>query len=146
MALPNPIAGEQNLTDAVTFVAASAITAKRFVGGDSNPCAAGAKAVGVSLWDAATGETITVYGVGNIALVEAGGPVSIGDLVGSDAYGKAVAVVPLAVAYGAGSTAVEADAATPTTTFSGGVLPVSVNGQALAIAAQDGDVIAVLVM
>jgi hypothetical protein len=171
MALPSPAWSETLVTDAIGITAAGAITAKRFVGYDGNLCGAGKAAVGVAYWDAASGEQITMYGPGNIVLVEAGGSVTAGDPVGSDSTGRAVTAAALAVA--ADGITVDAskltinNSSTPVTStaangaiigvasgfltvaagaITGGAVPVAVNGIALATAPNGaGDFIPVLV-
>lgn len=61
----------------------------RFVGFDGNSCTAGTKALGVSVTDADSGEVLPVMVIG-IALVEAGGSISVGGAVASDSNGKAI--------------------------------------------------------
>lgn len=58
-------------------------------------CGAGGKAVGVAGWDAAINTETKVYAVGhgNILPVTAGGTLVAGDVVASDAAGKAVKYV-----------------------------------------------------
>lgn len=136
----------QVVSAALTIKATAAVTAKRFIGYNGQHCAANAKAVGVSAFDAASGEPITVYGAGNIVPVTAGGAISAGAYVASDANGKAVAASPLSVSVPAGATQVTSTAAQPDLVEAGGYLPQAVNGLAMESATADGDTILVLVL
>lgn len=75
------------LTTSIT--AAADLTINRFIGFDGNPCAAGAKAIGVAELEAAAGEQATANSLG-VILVEAGGAIAPGDEVESDATARAV--------------------------------------------------------
>lgn len=93
--------------DQITCRATAAITGKRFVhisanmGSDGHARvahsvgAAGKKAFGVSVSDAASGDDVGVYMPGNIVVpVTAGEALDFGDLVYSDATGQAVDTQP----------------------------------------------------
>lgn len=74
----------------MTVIATAAIVAARFVGVMTGAhAAAGAKAMGVSHFSAATGEAVTIDVLGT-AIVEAGAAVAVGDPVKSDATGRAI--------------------------------------------------------
>lgn len=79
--------------------ASSDIEQHRFIGFDGNYCTAGAKALGVS--DVSTEKDqfapVAIYG---ILLVEAGGTISTGDSISSDAEGKAVKTTDSAIING----------------------------------------------
>jgi hypothetical protein len=156
----------QLVTSPLTLTAGAAVTAKRFVGYNGQHAGAGVRAMGVSRYDAALGEPITLDGPGNIVQVTAGAAVSAGAAVMSDANGKAITATALAVAaptvdkskltIDAGATPVTSTAAngailTAATGFltagaiTGAVLPSRVNGTALSAASQDGDTILVRV-
>jgi len=79
----------------VTLVAGAAITAKRFVAYNGQH-AANQPAIGVALFDTDNGDPITLQTAG-IAVVESGGAITAGNLVASDANGKAVALTLSAV-------------------------------------------------
>ena len=119
--------------------AAGDLPKARFVGFDGNLCAANAKALGVTQYDFAAGEMAGVIVTG-IALVEAGGAISAGQAVTSDAEGKAVPVSQATVTISSGT----ADAVAGTYNVDGGVLPQAVNGWALDAATAAGQVIRVL--
>lgn len=72
----------------ITVEAAEAITAKRLVTYDGKHTAT-TENLGVALFDTDSGDQISVQSAG-IAVVEAGGSVSAGDHIQSDADGKAV--------------------------------------------------------
>lgn len=75
----------------------SSITAKtdikkcRFIGFDGNYCTAGVKAYGVSDVETDKEEMLPVSVIG-VLLIEAGGAVTVGAKVTSDAEGRAVAI------------------------------------------------------
>lgn len=79
--------------------ASSDIEQHRFIGFDGNYCTAGAKALGVS--DVSTEKDqfapVAIYG---ILLVEAGGTISAGDSISSNADGKAVKTTDSAIVNG----------------------------------------------
>ncbi|ANJ66055.1 DUF2190 domain-containing protein [Halothiobacillus diazotrophicus] len=75
------------LTTSIT--AAADLTINRFIGFDGNPCAAGAKAIGVAELDAAAGEQATANSLG-VILVEAGAAITVGDPVEADANACAI--------------------------------------------------------
>jgi hypothetical protein len=74
--------------DTITIVATEAITAKRFVAYNGTHTV-NLSAMGVARFDTDSGDPISV-GVAPIEVVEAGGNISAGALVDSDADGKAV--------------------------------------------------------
>jgi len=82
------------LTDTIDF--AANIEMKYFIGFDGALCAAGAKALGVSLRSTLSGEPGPV-GVLGIFPVIAGGAITKGAAVTSDSSGRAVAAASLAV-------------------------------------------------
>ncbi|MCF6270982.1 MAG: DUF2190 family protein [Melioribacteraceae bacterium] len=122
---------------------ASDLTKNLFIGFDGALCGADAKAFGVLNADTLSGEQAPIA-VSGIALVYSGGAVAIGDEVVSDANGKAVSGTNFAVTSTAGAVAVTADAATPTLTVAGGVLPQKINGTALDTATAADELIRVL--
>lgn len=77
------------LTTSIT--AASDLAPNRFIGFDGDPCAAGAKAIGVAEMEAAAGEQATSNTLG-IILVEAGGAIAAGAEVEADADARAVTI------------------------------------------------------
>jgi len=92
----------RNVGPYLTVLATEALTKNRFVD------VAGAhtvdkKPLGVAVFDADSGDEATVQATG-IAVVEAGGAISAGDLVSSDANGKAVSLT-LSAATDAGKIA-----------------------------------------
>ena len=97
-----------------SITAAAALAQRQFVGLDGDVCGAGEKALGVAEYAADSGDQATVNAIG-VILVEAGGAISAGAQVESDASGKAV-------------------------TLSAGAS----NGYALDAAAADGDVIRIV--
>ena len=154
--------GKTFITNLVYSVLAAADTASYiFIGITGAICGANAKALGVSMKNMVAGEAVPVA-INGIVPVIAGGSISAGDAVTSDASGHAVAASSAAVAaptveaptvaLGAGDVPVTADAASPTITVtagevtagdvSGGVLPQAVNGYALEDASE-GDLVMV---
>lgn len=156
-------------------VTAAAATAKGlFIKPTGAVCAASEKALGVSYDESNDDGTMAVV-LDGIVPVIAGGSISAGDPVTSDANGKAVKAASVAVAaptvaaptvaaptvaLAEGSTPVTSDAATPTITVtpgevtagevtagdvSGGVLPVAINGYALEDASEGEFVLVKLV-
>jgi len=99
----------------ITLEAGAAVTKFRMIGANGQHCGAGAKAVGITQIDADSGDQFPVMTYG-IAIVEAGGAVTAGAEIESDANGKVV-------------------------TLSAG----KANGQALDSASTDGDLIRVKV-
>jgi len=128
----------QNSVQAISVQAAAETVKSRFIGFDGDHCAAGKKAIGVSEFDGYTGRYMPVHTYG-VVIVEAGGIVTAGAAVTSDANGKAVAASDLALA--AGAVQVTADAAAPALT--GSVTPEVINGYALTAAAEAGEFILV---
>jgi hypothetical protein len=123
--------------------AASPVLKHRFISFTGGYPSVNAKALGVSMADTDAGKMIPVVVTG-IAIVEAGGAVSKGDALTTDAEGKAVKADPFSVTVPAGATSVTSDAAQPDLVESGGVLPQAVNGYALDDAASAGDLIRIL--
>ena len=85
----------------ISAVATAVIPAARFVGMMTGaPCAAAAKALGVSQSDAAVGEALAVDVLGT-SIVESGGAFAAGTALKADATGRAVdqAGVGVIVAY-----------------------------------------------
>lgn len=74
----------------ITIAAGEAITKNRFVD-FAGKHTVDLMAVGVALFDTDSGDPISVLGSG-VAVVESGGAVTAGNLVSSDANGKAVAL------------------------------------------------------
>lgn len=127
-----------------TVKAAGAFTKRRFIGFDKlQITAAGAAAMGVAQQDAALNELTPVTILGT-AIVEAGGAVSLGVYVTSDAQGRAIAAANLAVA--AGATAVTSTAANGSSILTGSVTPEKINGIAMEAASAPGDLIEVLLV
>ena len=118
-----------------TIIATGAITEKTFVGYDGDTCGANAKAVGVAVYDASTGDAVSIAQEGRV-IITAGGAVAVGDPVTSDASGKAVAAADVTVTLNAGGSTDN-----DTATVAGGVLPVAINGYARTAASTDGDLI-----
>ena len=79
--------------------AAADLEQHRFVGFDGNYCTAGANAYGVSDVTTEKGQLAPVAIFGNL-LVEAGGTITAGDAVASDANGKAVKAADDAIVNG----------------------------------------------
>ncbi|MBR6421943.1 DUF2190 family protein [bacterium] len=152
--------GKTYITNLVCSVDAASDTASNlFIGLDGAVCGAGKAALGVSIDSAKAGEGLPVA-MNGILVVKAGGSITAGDAVVSDANGKAVSGTALTVAaptvaaptvaLAAGAVAVTSDAATPTVNVtagevtagevSGGVLPQVVLGYALE-SASEGDLL-----
>ena len=131
------------VSDALTVKATAAVTKYRFIGYNGQHCAANGAAIGVSYFDAAIGDPITIYGAGNIVPLEAGGSFSAGAMLASDANGKGVAASAVAIASGA--TSVTSAAANGATDITGGSLPQTVNAMAMQQATAGGDIVSVLV-
>lgn len=132
-----------------TIIAAAALPARRFVGYDNALCGAGAPAKGVTKEAIAQGAEGAIHCFGK-ALVEAGGTIAAGDLIVSNADGKAVKATALGATITntnnitatlpSGETTVKSDAESPTiaiggnisssASFSGGALPETVLGVA----------------
>lgn len=120
----------------------AAITARRFVTHAGAQSGIGAKALGVSKHSAAgAGEELAVA-VKGTAIVESGGAVAVGATVVSDATGRAVAGVALAVA--AGATGVTSAAANGASVLIGSNLPSHPMGDALQAATAAGQFIEIL--
>ena len=73
-----------------TVIAAAALAANRFVTFAGAVCGAGAKALGVAQYAAASGDAVAVNVLGTTK-VEAGGAIAVGGPIKSDASGKAIA-------------------------------------------------------
>lgn len=131
------------VSDALTLKAGAAVTKYRFIGYNGQHCAAGAAAVGVSYFDAATGDPITIYPAGNIVPIEAGAAFTIGSQLMSDGNGKAITATAVTIA--AGATAVTSAAANGAGTIAGASLPSCVNAMAMQAAVASGDIVSVLV-
>ena len=131
------------LTTTVKATAALA-TKHRFVTAAGAYAGSGAHALGVLDNPVAINEYAPVKTDG-ILIVEAGGVIAVEDALVSDASGRAVKATAFAVtsATGAGSTAVLANAATPTitNTYAGSSLPQVILGYALDIAGGAGEFI-----
>lgn len=145
-------------------MAAADMVAGLFIGLDEAVCGAGKKALGVSLKPALAGEAFPVAMDGVVPVI-AGGSITAGDAIVSDANGKAVKATAVAVAaptvaaptvaLAAGAVAVTSDAATPTVNVtagevtagdvSGGELPQAINGYALEDASEGDFVLVKLV-
>ncbi len=133
----------QNSVQTDTILATGALTEKTFIGYDGATCAANAKAVGVAIYDASTGDAASVAISGKL-VVTAGGAVAAGDAVASDASGYAVSAASVSATVDAGATAVTSTAANGAiVTVAGGVLPVAINGYARTVASTSGDTIEV---
>jgi len=74
---------------ALSILAASAITAHRFVTPAGDVAAAGVKTQGVAQSDAASGESFTATVIGT-EVVEAGAAIAAGALIETDATGRAI--------------------------------------------------------
>ena len=72
-----------------TIIATGDVSEKTFVGYDGKTCGADKKAVGVALYDASTGDAVSIAQEGRV-IVTAGGAVAVGDPIASDANGKAI--------------------------------------------------------
>lgn len=126
-----------------TLKAAAALTKRRFIDYAGNHCALGEAARGVSVFGVASGEYETLIEAG-IAVIEAGGAVSVGGAVVADANGKAIAATALAATVDSGVTTVTSSAANGAIiTVAGSETPQIINGRALDAASADGDFIRV---
>ena len=81
----------------LSIAAAAAIDKNLFVGFDGAVCAAGAKSLGVSNANAASGEQLSVM-IRGVAMVTAAAAIARGAAVTSDASGKATTAAALAAA------------------------------------------------
>lgn len=106
------------------------VVKRRFIGTDGDYAAEDGAAIGVSYDDADEGETLSVIAMG-IAIVEAGGSITAGNLVAVKTDGKAKAATAVSVAVPSGATPVTSTGAQPTLTVAGGALPQRVVGVAL---------------
>lgn len=79
----------QQILLTTTILASAALSRSRLVGFNGGVCAAGAKALGPCEATASPGEQAPVS-IAGVLLVEAGGPISVGAEVESDANGCAV--------------------------------------------------------
>jgi len=118
----------------VSLTAAVDLAKHLFVGFDGNPCAAGAKALGVVDVETDAGDEAPVV-VSGKTLVKLGAGVVAGAALASDATGKAVTATALSAVVPTGAVAVLSSGAEPAMTLAGGVLPQAVNGYAM----EDGD-------
>ena len=80
----------QQIVLTTSILAIGALSRFRFVGFDGGVCAAGAKALGPCEATSSAGEQAPVNMAGAL-LVEAGGPITAGAEVESDATGRAIA-------------------------------------------------------
>jgi hypothetical protein len=127
----------------ITQDATANITKHRFVGFTGQHAGANAKALGASLtYDTPNGSALAVA-ISGIVILEAGGEITAGAAVTSDANGKAVAVAAVTVTVPVGGTEVTSDGAQPTLVVAGGRLPVAINGYALEASSGDGKFIQV---
>jgi len=74
---------------AITVIATGPIVSHRFVGVTSAQAGAAANTLGVSAYDALTGDATTIDTLGVVS-VEAGAAVALGDLIETDASGRAI--------------------------------------------------------
>lgn len=130
---------------AVSIEAAAALVAHIFVGLDGDVCGAGAKALGVTPVEFASGEQASAV-ISGVVLVLSGDAVTAGDPVKSDAAGKAVPALDASVTVPSGSTPVTSTGAQPTLVVAGSVLPEVINGYAIDTAATTGLLIRVLLV
>ncbi len=72
-----------------SILAASALTARHFIGFDGNACAVGAKALGVAEVNTDTNDMAPANVLG-VMLVEAGAAITAGDEIQADATARAV--------------------------------------------------------
>lgn len=78
-----------------SIVVTANVPARRFIGVSGGLCGAAAQPIGVSINAVDSGQTAGVY-IGGIVIVEAGGAITAGTHVQSDAAGKAVAMTAVA--------------------------------------------------
>ena len=127
-----------------TIKAAVNLTKRRFVDFAGNPCAAGEASKGVAMHKTDSGKLATLISLG-IAEVEVGAAVAVGDAIVSDANGKGIKAVTLAVTVDSGGTTVTSTSANGAiTTVAGSVPPEIILGRALDVGSADGDVVRVL--
>jgi hypothetical protein len=134
-----------NPLGSVSIMAAANISKQLFIGLTGNICAANAKSLGVSEYDALSGEMVGVIFNG-VALVLAGAAITAGAAVASNAAGKAVAATTLTATVPTGATSVTSTSAAPAATLAGSVLPQQINGYALDAASAADDLIRVLLV
>jgi hypothetical protein len=124
---------------AITVIAAAAITARRFVAyDDALAGTAGEKVLGVAQTDAESGAAVAVITAGT-AIVETGGAFSRGDSLITDAQGRAVAASG-ALGVASGATAVTSTAADGAV-LEGADLPEFVIADALADSGGAGELV-----
>ncbi|HSW36021.1 MAG TPA: capsid cement protein [Candidatus Limnocylindrales bacterium] len=143
------------LTGSIKAAAALA-TKHRFVNFAGNYCGANAKAAGVLAQPTLSGDMAPINIIG-LTIVEAGGAITAGKRVASDASGRAVQATALGAtvagtgAIPEGATPVTSTSASPevaltaTSTLAGGEPPQPTNGVAWTAAAEAGDLILVLI-
>lgn len=133
------------LTHSIT-AAADLDNALRFVGLDGNYCGAGERAAGVLAVSTKQGQQAPVK-MSGLLLVEAGGEITAGKRVVSDALGRAVqaTVLTAQTTIPEGAVDVTSDKAQPdlTITLAGSELPQVTNGWAYTAAGGEGDFILV---
>lgn len=81
----------------ITMTAAENVVANRLIGFDGKYCSAGAKALGVSEYEASNGNDLAIR-ISDIALVVAGGEITAGDAVKATTGGKVIRATALSVA------------------------------------------------
>lgn len=123
-----------------SVLATGALTKLRFVTYAGTTAGALGRALGVAQDGGEIGEYVPVVTDG-IALVEAGGAISVGAPVASDASGRAIAASNLTATVPGSGTTVTSSSAQPSMTIAGGVLPQGIMGVAMDEATQAGDVI-----
>lgn len=120
--------------------------ASRFIGLDGDYCGAGERAAGVLAVSTKQGQQAPVK-MSGLLLVEAGGQITAGKRVVSDALGRAVQAADLSAetAIPEGSTDVTSDKAQPDLdiVLAGSELPEVTNGWAYTAASAEGDFILV---
>lgn len=136
------MSGSYQELQTLRVAASGTVRARRFVGfNGAEMTVAGGKPLGVSRHAANNGEDLAVIVSGTV-IVEAGAAISVGQTVGTDNQGRAIAGNPLAIA--AGGTPVTSTAANGSAVLTGTDLPGYPMGDALTAATAAGQFIEVL--
>lgn len=126
-----------------SFLAGTGHVKNRFLALNSSQevvlCGSGKKSIGASIFTTTVGDQAPVILSGIVPIEVGAGGITAGDLVTSDASGKAITRAALSLT--AGATAVTSNAAAPT--LLGGNLPQELNGIALETG-DAGDIVRIL--